>query len=75
MGVCVREDRSLIKSDPTRLTEDTSADFVHSLSVDGKKMLFLSNRTGKFEHWMKDLGSGREIPFNDQRGKDASTAR
>jgi hypothetical protein len=54
---------------PKRLTEDASADYVSKLSPDGKKLLFVSNRTGKFEIWMKDLVSGAETPFITTRGR------
>ena len=49
--------------EPQRLTENGSADFVHSISPDGKKLLFLTNRTGRAEKWMKDLDTGSESPF------------
>jgi hypothetical protein len=63
-----------VQRDPKRLTEDESADHVHSLSPDGKKLLFVSNRTGKFEHWMKDLTSGIETPFIPTRGRSMFSA-
>jgi Tol biopolymer transport system component/DNA-binding winged helix-turn-helix (wHTH) protein len=55
--------------EPNRLTEDVSADFVGSLSPDGRKLLFLSNRSGKFGVWMKDLESGHDTSFLPTRGK------
>jgi Tol biopolymer transport system component len=46
-----------VTGDPERLTDD-GADYAHpSLSVDGKKMVYPSTRSGKWELWLRDLES------------------
>jgi len=43
-----------------RLTSDEAADFAQSISADGKRVVFVSTRTGSKEIWGKDLATGQE---------------
>lgn len=43
-----------------RLTQDAAADYMPDLSPDGRKLAFVSFRSGNADIWMKDLASGRE---------------
>ncbi|HTM49912.1 MAG TPA: hypothetical protein VL285_14570, partial [Bryobacteraceae bacterium] len=45
---------------PTRWTRDPGIDIVPSLSADGGRLLFQSNRTGYYEPWILDLQGGKE---------------
>jgi Tol biopolymer transport system component/predicted Ser/Thr protein kinase len=45
-----------------RLTQDAAADLDPSVSVDGKQMVFRSNRSGNWDVWFRDLETGRETP-------------
>ena len=42
------------------LTHDAADDVSPSVSTDGKRMVFESNRTGKRVVWTKDLETGQE---------------
>jgi Tol biopolymer transport system component len=46
-----------------RLTDDAADDTRPAISQDGKKLVFLSNRSGNNDVWIKDLGSGKETPL------------
>ena len=46
--------------DPRRLTQDKALNYRPSLSTDGSKMAYTSNRSGKFEIWVRDMISGQE---------------
>jgi len=48
---------------PQQLTHDLARDGKPSLYTDGKKMLFLSLRSGNQDIWMKDLETGKEVSF------------
>src|SRR5262249_43187647 len=43
-----------------RLTDDAAADTRPSVSHDGKKLVFLSDRSGNNDVWIKDLATGKE---------------
>lgn len=43
-----------------RLTQDAAADVQPTLSPDGRKLAFVSTRSGHQDIWIKDLESGRE---------------
>ena len=46
-----------------QLTHDLARDWNPLLYADGKRMLFLSWRSGKQDTWMKDLETGKEVSF------------
>jgi Tol biopolymer transport system component len=43
-----------------RLTHDQAVDYRPSLSADGTKMAYVSDRSGNFEVWLKDFSNGSE---------------
>jgi Tol biopolymer transport system component len=43
-----------------RLTENTAYDFWPSVSADGRKIMFISSRSGNSDVWVKDLETGKE---------------
>jgi len=45
---------------PERLTQDAAADSYPSITQDGKRMVFWSDRSGNSDIWLKDLDTGRE---------------
>jgi Tol biopolymer transport system component len=55
--------RGTAEGPPQRLTEDAGVDIHPSLSADGKKMAFVSSRSGKRNVWIKDLDTGTESPL------------
>ena len=60
--------RGQIKGPFQPLTRSAASDIMPSLSVDGRKLLFVSNRNGNAEVWLKDLETGLEtaitsLPF------------
>jgi len=42
------------------LTQDAADDRLPNLSADGKKLVFISTRSGNADLWLKDLDSGKE---------------
>jgi Tol biopolymer transport system component/DNA-binding winged helix-turn-helix (wHTH) protein len=46
-----------------RLTHDTSINYSPSISADGNKVVFLSDRPGNSDLWIKDMESGKESPL------------
>jgi Tol biopolymer transport system component len=42
------------------VTTDEANNFAHSISADGKRVVFVSNRSGSEEIWGKDLATGQE---------------
>jgi len=43
-----------------RLTQDRALNYRPSVSADGRKLAYVSDRTGNFDVWVKDLVSGNE---------------
>jgi eukaryotic-like serine/threonine-protein kinase len=52
-----------VKGPPKQLTHDTAADYLPSMSADGKKLAFVSTRSGSEDIWLKDLATGKEKPL------------
>ena len=50
-----------------QLTQDSAADFHPSLSVDGRKMVWVSARSGNHEIWIKDLTTGEDAVLTASR--------
>ena len=48
---------------PLRLTRESATDGQPSISRDGKRLAFFSNRSGDAQVWIKNLDSGPEIPL------------
>jgi Tol biopolymer transport system component/predicted Ser/Thr protein kinase len=55
-----------------QLTRDSAADFHPSLSADGRKMVFVSARSGNQEIWITDLETGVAWPLTASRGNKYS---
>jgi eukaryotic-like serine/threonine-protein kinase len=51
-----------VKGDLEQITRDLAADYSPSMSADGKKLAFVSRRSGNADIWVKDLESGKEKP-------------
>ena len=49
--------------DPQQLTDDDALKLSVDVNLDGKKITYLSNRSGYFTSWMKDLISRKEAPI------------
>jgi len=60
------------KGPPEQLTRDLAADYLPSMSADGKKLAFVSLRSGNPDIWMKDLESGKERPLTASPAKEIS---
>src|SRR5262249_42520717 len=43
-----------------RLTEASGSDIYPSLSADGRRMIFVSNRSGEWQLWLKNFELGKE---------------
>jgi Tol biopolymer transport system component/DNA-binding winged helix-turn-helix (wHTH) protein len=50
---------------PSPVTESTAFDYSPSVSADGRKLAFISNRSGNDEVWFKDLMDGKERKLTD----------
>src|SRR6185436_9447865 len=56
----VDADSGKVTGDLRRLTNDVAADTRPSISHDGKKLVFLSDRSGNNDVWLKNLETGKE---------------
>jgi len=56
-----------VTGDLRQLTRDSAADFHPSLSADGRKMVWVSSRSGNHEIWIKDLETGEEAVLTASR--------
>jgi len=55
-------------SSPTRIISSTVWDYQPSLSPDGQQIVFVSNRSGNFELWLRDShGNQRQLTNTDNR--------
>lgn len=61
-GVPVSLNEAKLTGDPKRITRAASFNVYPSLSADGGKLAFLSNRKGNYNPWVLDLNSGVESP-------------
>ena len=52
--------RSVVGGEPVKLTKGVNFDAYPSVSEDGKKMVFLSERSGRRNIWLHDMVSGKE---------------
>jgi len=52
-----------VKGSPEQVTHNLAADYVRSMSADGKQLTFTSLRSGSADIWLKDLETGREKPI------------
>jgi Tol biopolymer transport system component/predicted Ser/Thr protein kinase len=56
-----------VTGDLRQLTQDSAADFHPSLSADGRKMVWVSARSGNQEIWIKDLNTGEDAALTASR--------
>jgi Tol biopolymer transport system component len=59
----VAADQAKVIGNPLRLTQSAADEVGPALSPDGKKLAFLSNRTGRPQVWLKSLETGAESAF------------
>jgi Tol biopolymer transport system component len=52
------------------VTHDTAADGLPTLSVDGRKLVFISTRFGNDDVWFKDLTTGKEAALTSTPGRE-----
>ena len=64
--------QGLVKGDLEQITRDLAADYAPSMSADGKKVAYVSWRSGNGEIWMKDLESGKEKPLTESSAEATS---
>ncbi len=67
----IKANRGKVAGAIRRLTADETDNFARSISADGKRIVFVSDRTGFLEIWGKDLATGqeRELTFGGGRAK------
>jgi Tol biopolymer transport system component len=56
----VDSDRGLVTGEMAPLTRNASVDYFPTISADGARMVFLSDRSGNWDVWTKDLTTGGE---------------
>jgi len=56
----VDANRGKPRGTPQRLTKEAGSDIVRSISADGKRVAFISDRSGVTQVWAKDLVTGQE---------------
>ena len=61
-----------VKGPLEQLTRDLAADYSPSISADGRKLAFVSLRSGNQDIWMKDLEIGKERPLTDSPAVETS---
>jgi Tol biopolymer transport system component len=57
-----------------RITHDGAINYRPSVSADGSKLAYVSNRTGNFEVWIKDLLQGNEVALTHTAVQENSAA-
>jgi len=60
-------DAGKVTGELRQLTRDSAADFHPSLSPDGRKMVWVSARSGNQEIWIKDLETGEDAALTASR--------
>jgi len=60
-GLPMDSSRGKVLGLPQRITDGAAEDGRPSISADGRKLAFLSNRTGNADVWLRDLVTGKEI--------------
>ena len=63
----IEADTGKVTGEPRQLTRDSAANFHPSLSADGRKMVFISARSGHQEIWIKDLTTGEDTALTASR--------
>ena len=82
-GVEIDANRGEKRGEPTRVTQGTARDQFASVDADGSTLVFMSDRSGNWDVWVKDLNSAKEprqLTFTPERewraliSPDGSTA-
>lgn len=60
-------DTGKVTGEPRQLTRDSAADFHPALSAAGRKMVFVSARSGHQEIWIKNLDTGEDAALTASR--------
>ena len=67
-GVPIAANEAKVTGDLKRITRDPASDLYPTVSADGAKLAFLSNRRGAYNPWVLDLKTGAESPvINSQQ--------
>jgi Tol biopolymer transport system component len=66
-GASIRANEGKLVGDWKKLTTDRSVDIYPSLSADGTKLLFQSNRRGAQNAWLMNLSTRTEAPVSEER--------
>jgi Tol biopolymer transport system component len=61
-AVPIAANEGKLTGEPRRITHDPAFDVYPSISADGSKLVYLSNRRGPYSPWVLDLKSGAESP-------------
>jgi Tol biopolymer transport system component/tRNA A-37 threonylcarbamoyl transferase component Bud32 len=61
-GVPIAANEAKVTGDLKRITRDPASDLYPSLSADGGKLAFQSDRRGVYSPWLRDLKTGAESP-------------
>jgi Tol biopolymer transport system component len=62
-SVPIESNQARINGEMQQLTRTAAAEIYSSISADGKKVVFSSDRSGTLELWLKNLETGREAPL------------
>jgi Tol biopolymer transport system component len=64
-SVPILANEAKVAGDLKRITNDPAFDVYPSVSADGTKLAFLSNRRGLYKPWVRDLKTGAESPVTN----------
>jgi Tol biopolymer transport system component len=67
-GLPLQAETGKVSGEMHQLTRDSTADFHAALSADGRKMVWVSARSGDQEVWIKDLTTGKDAALTADRG-------
>ena len=63
--VPLEAETGVVRGEPERLTHSASAEVFPSVSRDGQRLVFMSDRDGRSDIWMKELDTGREVQLTE----------
>jgi Tol biopolymer transport system component len=66
-GLPLDANSGVVTGEPSQLTRDSGNALHPSLSADGRKMVFISDRSGDQEIWIKDLKTGEDSQLTASR--------
>jgi eukaryotic-like serine/threonine-protein kinase len=64
-AVPIDANRGQVTGELQRLTNELSREYLPTLSADGRKMAFKSDRSGHEQVWLRDIPSGKEVALAD----------